>query len=43
VLDQIQDQILSEQNVRKYVDLIVAQAGAAETEPSAEEKIDRSL
>ena len=38
VLEQIQDEILSEQNVRKYIDLIVGQAGAAKADPSAEEK-----
>jgi site-specific DNA recombinase len=44
VLDQIQDPILSEQNVRKYIALTLGQAGAANAEPSAEEKaIDLSL
>ena len=38
VLDQIQDQILSEENVRKYIELILNQAHTAKAEPSAEEK-----
>ena len=44
VLEQIQDQILSEQNLRKYIDMIVGQTGAVKAEPSAEEKaVDLSL
>jgi len=38
VLDQIQEQILSEQNVRKYIDLVLQQARQSKTEPSVEEK-----
>jgi site-specific DNA recombinase len=44
VLDQIQVQILTEENVRKYIDLIVEQTRAAQAEPSAEEKaVDMSV
>jgi hypothetical protein len=37
VLAQIQEQILSEENVRKYIGLILAQAQQSDTEPSADE------
>src|SRR5262245_40938769 len=37
VLAQIQEQILSEENVRKYIGLILAQAQQSNTEPSADE------
>jgi site-specific DNA recombinase len=37
VLDQIQDQILSEENVRKYIDLVVEQARAVKPGQNAEE------
>ncbi len=38
VLDQIQAQVLSEQNVRKYIDLILEQTHQSKPEQSAEEK-----
>ena len=38
VLDQIQAQILSEENVRRYIDLILQQAQQSKPAPSAEEK-----
>ena len=37
VLTQIQEQILSEENVRKYIDLVLEQAPHSKTEPSADE------
>jgi len=39
VLDQVQEQILSEDNVRKYIDLVIQQAQQSQqaTEPSADE------
>ena len=44
VLDQIQEQILTEENVRKYIDLVVEQARESKTTPSAEEKaVDRAI
>jgi site-specific DNA recombinase len=44
VLDQIQEQILSEENVRKYIDLVIEQARVSKAEPGAEEKaIDRTM
>ena len=43
VLDQIQDQILSEENVRKYIELIVSQAHAVNVEPVRRRKRLRFL
>ena len=37
VLDQVQEHILSEENVRKYIDLVIEQAQQSKTEPSADE------
>jgi hypothetical protein len=37
VLDQVQEQILSEDNVRRYIELVIDQA-RSDPEPSAEEK-----
>jgi hypothetical protein len=39
VLDHIQDQILSEKNVRKYTELVIEQARSATAEPSPEENV----
>jgi site-specific DNA recombinase len=38
VLDQIQEQILSEDNVRRYIDLVLQQTRQSQIEPSAEEQ-----
>jgi len=38
IMHQIQARILSKENVRQYIDLIVEQARAAKREPSAEER-----
>src|SRR5215813_5733058 len=37
VLDQVQEHILSEENVRKYIDLVLEQAQQVKTEPSPDE------
>jgi hypothetical protein len=37
VLDQVQEHILSEENVRKYIDLFIEQTQQSKTEPSADE------
>jgi site-specific DNA recombinase len=37
VLDQVQEHILSEENVRKYIDLVIGQAQQSKSEPSADE------
>jgi hypothetical protein len=44
VLEQIQKQILTEGNVRKYIDLVMEQARLSKVEPTAEGKaVDRAI
>ena len=37
VLDQVQEHMLSEETVRKYIDLVIGQAQQSKSEPSADE------